>query len=105
MLTQALSRLPEIEGYDRAFRMRRAVQCSVVQRPLPKEEWTKPEEVRWWRMGNARHIPWSLGSSRVRCDTMDCELGAWGVVAHEICDLASFFAGGPTFLPKHTPSQ
>lgn len=76
MLTQALSRLPEIEGYDRAFRMRRAVQCSVVQRPLPKEEWIKPEEVRLWCMGNARHIPWSLGIPRRCCDTMKCELGA-----------------------------
>ncbi|WFD33752.1 Cytochrome b-c1 complex subunit 7 [Malassezia cuniculi] len=41
---KALSRLPEREGYDRVYRMRRAVQLSINQRLLPKEEWTKAEE-------------------------------------------------------------
>ncbi|KAG8833907.1 Cytochrome b-c1 complex subunit 7 [Serendipita sp. 399] len=41
---KALSRLPEKEGYDRAFRMRRAFQCDLMRRQLPKDQWTKPEE-------------------------------------------------------------
>ncbi|KAF2201991.1 ubiquinol-cytochrome c reductase complex 14 kDa protein-like protein [Delitschia confertaspora ATCC 74209] len=40
----ALKRLPPKEAYDRVFRLRRAFQCSVSHRLLPKEEWTKPEE-------------------------------------------------------------
>ncbi|WFD22927.1 Cytochrome b-c1 complex subunit 7 [Malassezia equina] len=43
-MQKALSRLSEGESYDRAYRFRRAVQCSILQRDLPKEQWTKPEE-------------------------------------------------------------
>src|SRR5215469_5678920 len=59
----AIKRLPPKEAYDRVFRMRRAFQVrqflSIIELPctdtsqmslshqlLPKEEWTKPEEVR-----------------------------------------------------------
>ncbi|KAF9009356.1 cytochrome b-c1 complex subunit 7 [Cyathus striatus] len=42
---RALTRLTEREKYDRAFRFKRASQASVLHAPLPKEEWTKPEEV------------------------------------------------------------
>jgi ubiquinol-cytochrome c reductase subunit 7 len=60
----ALKRLPPKEAYDRVFRMRRAFQvsiplvlfivcpnltrkqCSLSHQLLPKEEQTKPEEVR-----------------------------------------------------------
>jgi hypothetical protein len=42
----ALRRLTPKESYDRIFRIRRAVQCSYQHKLLPKEEWTKPEEVR-----------------------------------------------------------
>ncbi|KAI4723134.1 ubiquinol-cytochrome c reductase complex 14 kDa protein [Aureobasidium sp. EXF-10727] len=42
----ALKRLPPKEAYDRVFRMRRAFQCSISHQLLPKNEQTKPEEVR-----------------------------------------------------------
>ena len=45
LFRKAISRLPEREGYDRAFRMRRAIQYDTMRRILPKEQWTKPEEV------------------------------------------------------------
>ncbi|WFD41685.1 Cytochrome b-c1 complex subunit 7 [Malassezia psittaci] len=41
---KALSRLEPPESYDRVFRFRRAVQCSIANKPLPKEEWIKPSE-------------------------------------------------------------
>lgn len=58
----ALKRLSPKEAYDRVYRLRRALQvpaigtdrkrnpakvpqCSVSHQLLPKEEWTKPEEV------------------------------------------------------------
>lgn len=44
IVLQALKRLPPKEAYDRIFRIRRAVQCSVSHQLLPKEEQTKPEE-------------------------------------------------------------
>ncbi|CAD6450842.1 64bbc860-8edb-441f-bebe-806af9bc3cc9 [Sclerotinia trifoliorum] len=40
----ALKRLPQKEAYDRVFRLRRALQCSVQHQLLPKEQQTKPEE-------------------------------------------------------------
>lgn len=40
----ALKRLPAQEGYDRVFRLRRAMQASLTHKLLPKSEWTKPEE-------------------------------------------------------------
>ena len=33
------------EHYDRAFRMKRSIQASIVHEDLPKEQWIKPEEV------------------------------------------------------------
>jgi hypothetical protein len=42
----ALKRLPPKEAYDRVYRLRRAIQCSVTHKLLPKDQWTKPEEVR-----------------------------------------------------------
>lgn len=42
---KALKRLPPQEAYDRVYRLRRAVQCSVTAKILPKDQWTKPEEV------------------------------------------------------------
>ncbi|KAJ8515536.1 hypothetical protein ONZ45_g7051 [Pleurotus djamor] len=41
---RALSRLTPAQGYDRIFRIRRAVQASVLHKDLPKEQWIKPEE-------------------------------------------------------------
>ncbi|KAF9466412.1 cytochrome b-c1 complex subunit 7, partial [Collybia nuda] len=41
---RALGRLTQREKYDRAYRLRRACQASVLHSPLPKEQWMKPEE-------------------------------------------------------------
>ncbi|KAF9489821.1 14 kDa subunit of cytochrome bd ubiquinol oxidase [Pleurotus eryngii] len=41
---RALSRLTPQQGYDRIFRIKRASQASVVHKPLPKDQWIKPEE-------------------------------------------------------------
>lgn len=41
---KALKRLPPKEAYDRVYRIRRALQCSVSHKLLPKGQWTKPEE-------------------------------------------------------------
>ncbi|KAH8671052.1 cytochrome b-c1 complex subunit 7 [Xylariales sp. PMI_506] len=41
---KALKRLPPQEAYDRVYRIRRAFQCSVSHKLLPKNEWTKAEE-------------------------------------------------------------
>ncbi|KAI0395386.1 cytochrome b-c1 complex subunit 7 [Xylariaceae sp. FL0594] len=40
----ALKRLSPKESYDRVYRLRRAIQCSVTHKLLPKDQWTKPEE-------------------------------------------------------------
>ncbi|OJT14125.1 Cytochrome b-c1 complex subunit 7 [Trametes pubescens] len=42
---RALARLTPREEYDRAFRFKRASQCSVLHDNLPKDQWLKPEEV------------------------------------------------------------
>ena len=42
---QALTRLTPREYYDRSYRLKRACQASVLHAPLPKEQWTKPEDV------------------------------------------------------------
>lgn len=42
---KAISRLPEKEAYDRAFRLRQAAQLSVLHRELPKEQWLGAKEV------------------------------------------------------------
>ncbi|KAI1113033.1 cytochrome b-c1 complex subunit 7 [Nemania sp. NC0429] len=41
---KALQRLPPRELYDRVYRIRRAIQCSVSHKLLPRDQWTKPEE-------------------------------------------------------------
>ncbi|ORY65532.1 cytochrome b-c1 complex subunit 7 [Pseudomassariella vexata] len=41
---KALKRLPPQMAYDRVYRLRRAQQCSLMQKLLPKDQWTKPEE-------------------------------------------------------------
>ncbi len=44
--SQALGRLTDREAYDRSFRFKRASQASVMHIDLPKDQWTKPAEVR-----------------------------------------------------------
>ncbi|GAA93414.1 hypothetical protein E5Q_00055 [Mixia osmundae IAM 14324] len=46
IVERALARLTDRQRYDRAFRLRTAVQCSVLHHDLPKDQWIKPEEVR-----------------------------------------------------------
>ncbi|KAJ5875654.1 Cytochrome b-c1 complex subunit 7 [Penicillium subrubescens] len=41
---KAIKRLSSKEAYDRVFRLRRAVQCSISHTLLPPNEQTKPEE-------------------------------------------------------------
>ncbi|PWW78957.1 14 kDa subunit of cytochrome bd ubiquinol oxidase [Tuber magnatum] len=43
VVQEALKRLPPKVAYDRVYRLRRAVQCSLAHTILPKEEHTKPE--------------------------------------------------------------
>ncbi|PPR08028.1 hypothetical protein CVT24_010869 [Panaeolus cyanescens] len=45
---RALKRLTNAEQYDRAYRLKRASQASVLHHPLPKEQWITPaEDVRY----------------------------------------------------------
>ena len=44
-LVEAVRRLPEEEQNLRMFRIKRALDLSMKHQLLPKEEWTKPEEV------------------------------------------------------------
>ncbi|KAG6887528.1 hypothetical protein C0995_014631 [Termitomyces sp. Mi166 len=41
---RALTRLTVREKYDRAYRLKRASQASVLHAPLPKEQWTPTSE-------------------------------------------------------------
>lgn len=41
----AVSRLPAEEQYQRIFRLKRAMDLSLKHQLLPREQWTKPEEV------------------------------------------------------------
>ncbi|KAJ3034379.1 Cytochrome b-c1 complex subunit 7 [Rhizophlyctis rosea] len=45
VVREAVRRLPPIEQQDRIFRFRRALNASAHQTELPKDQWTKPEEV------------------------------------------------------------
>ncbi|EGN96011.1 hypothetical protein SERLA73DRAFT_141131 [Serpula lacrymans var. lacrymans S7.3] len=45
---RALTRLTPREAYERAYRFKVASQCSVLHKPLPKEEWlASSEDVRY----------------------------------------------------------
>lgn len=44
-MAEALRRLPEEIQNLRLFRIKRALDLSMKHQLLPKEEWTKPEEV------------------------------------------------------------
>lgn len=43
---EAIRRLPEQVYNDRMFRLKRALDLSMKQQILPKDQWTKYEEVR-----------------------------------------------------------
>lgn len=44
-VVEAIRRLPETEHNLRNYRMKRALDLSLKHQILPKEDWTKPEEV------------------------------------------------------------
>lgn len=44
-IKEALKRLPEDQFNDRLFRIQRALDLSMKQQILPKQQWTKYEEV------------------------------------------------------------
>jgi len=48
VVQKALKRLPPRLAYDRMFRHRRAMQCSLAHQLLPAHEHTKPEEVSFY---------------------------------------------------------
>lgn len=43
-MQKALTRLTEKDSYDRAFRLRTAVQCSATHHLLPKDQWITEEQ-------------------------------------------------------------
>ena len=45
-MSEAISRLDDDTKYERIFRIKRAMDLSLKHNILPKEEWTKPEQVR-----------------------------------------------------------
>ena len=45
VVQEALRRLPAKEQYARAYRIRIAQQCGVTHTELPRDQWTKPEDV------------------------------------------------------------
>lgn len=47
-MQKALGRLTEKDSYDRAFRLRTAVQCSAMHHLLPKDQWvTEKDDTRY----------------------------------------------------------
>jgi ubiquinol-cytochrome c reductase subunit 7 len=43
-MQKAIKRLPERESYDRAFRLRQALNLSAKHHLLPESEWVKPQD-------------------------------------------------------------
>ena len=44
-VAEAVRRLPKNEKEDRYFRFKRALDLSMKHRILPRDQWTRPEEV------------------------------------------------------------
>ncbi|KAF6764814.1 ubiquinol-cytochrome-c reductase complex subunit 6 [Ephemerocybe angulata] len=66
---RALGRLTPRETYDRAFRMKRASQASVLHAPIPKDQWTTPaEDVRYLTPHIANVV--EENAERVKWDTV-----------------------------------
>lgn len=76
---KALSRLPEREAYDRAFRLRQASQLSVLHRELPKDQWLPAKEVSisYYRPAHRSSSP---SAAMPRCEARFCGLIALGGV-------------------------
>lgn len=47
-IAEAVRRLPEEERNLRQYRIKRAMDLTIKHAILPKDQWTKPEEVRFW---------------------------------------------------------
>merc|ERR1711908_55147 len=64
---EALKRVPQHHLDERAFRIQRAVQCSVMKTVLPKDQWPTYEEDR--QKGTCSHILMRLSEKErsVRC--------------------------------------
>lgn len=43
-MQKALKRLTEKESYDRAFRLRTAIQCSALHHLLPQDQWVSEKD-------------------------------------------------------------
>ncbi|SPO27875.1 probable ubiquinol--cytochrome-c reductase [Ustilago trichophora] len=67
---KAISRLPEKEAYDRAFRLRQAAQLSVLHRELPKEQWLPAKEDKRYLTPYVQEVA-----------TEESERAAWDTVA------------------------
>lgn len=61
-MQKALQRLPPRLVYDRMFRHRRAMQCSLAHQLLPPHEQTKPEEVGLFRSGAGEGVWADVGT-------------------------------------------
>jgi len=68
-MQRALSRLTPRQAYDRAYRIKRASQASLLNTPLPKEQWTKPEEDVRYLTPHVRDV-WEEDLERAKWDTM-----------------------------------
>uniref|UniRef100_F6Z0Q3 Cytochrome b-c1 complex subunit 7 n=1 Tax=Equus caballus TaxID=9796 RepID=F6Z0Q3_HORSE len=60
---EAIRRLPENLYNDRVFRIKRALDLTMRQQILPKEQWTKYEEMDTLRLKGEVTVPKSLSKS------------------------------------------
>ncbi|CDS01905.1 probable ubiquinol--cytochrome-c reductase [Sporisorium scitamineum] len=71
---KAISRLPEKEAYDRAFRLRQASQLSVLHRELPKEQWLPAKEDKRYLTPYVQEVA-NEESERAAWDTVSVKKG------------------------------
>ncbi|KAJ6513878.1 ubiquinol-cytochrome-c reductase complex subunit 6 [Mycena vitilis] len=67
---KALSRLTPRQAYDRAFRIKRASHADVLHAPLPRDQWTKPEEDVRYLLPHVLAVE-SEFKERVKWDTLE----------------------------------
>ncbi|CBQ68908.1 probable ubiquinol--cytochrome-c reductase [Sporisorium reilianum SRZ2] len=71
---KAISRLPEKEAYDRAFRLRQASQLSVLHRELPKDQWLPAKEDKRYLTPYVQEVA-NEESERAAWDTVSVKKG------------------------------
>ena len=59
-IIEAIRRLPEHERNLRQYRIKRALDLSMKHAHLPKEQWTKPEEVWIWIYFSLTHCTYQV---------------------------------------------